>query len=155
MREAAFQEIPDSERILQFKLIFHFQLAFYSKQTYQIFFFQTLQVLALMSGKQKRLIPGKSMFRSRVSSGEGHKLPPFHNCFSVCPSAILRSSTSSWGYRKRSQGREIQKAWSVCAVDVLMKQEGMDIVLEFSKRGGKYSRKEVVVEHQGQCGKVW
>lgn len=38
MREAAFQEIPNLERILQLNLIFHFQLVFYSKQTYQIFF---------------------------------------------------------------------------------------------------------------------
>lgn len=79
MREAALQEIPNLERILQLNLIFHFQLVLYSKQTCQIPF-QTLQMLVLMPGKWKRLNPGKRMFGSRESSGEGHELSPSHNC---------------------------------------------------------------------------
>ena len=42
-----------------------------------------------------------------------------------------------------------------CAVEVLMEQEGMDIGLGLSEGGRKYSRKEMVVEDQGQCGRVW
>lgn len=43
----------------------------------------------------------------------------------------------------------------MCAVEVLMEQEGMDIGLGFSEGGRKYSRKEMVVEDQGQHGEVW
>jgi len=94
MREAAFQETPNLERILQLNLIFHFQLVLYSRQTYQIFLPDSTNV-STDTWKTERLIWGKSKFRSRVSSGEWHELPPSHSCFPVCPIASLRTATSS------------------------------------------------------------
>lgn len=44
MREAAFQEIANLERILQLNLIFHFQVVLYPKQTHQIFFPDSINV---------------------------------------------------------------------------------------------------------------
>lgn len=57
--------------------------------------------------------------------------------------------------QKNAEGAEPGSREDRCAVEVLVEQEGMSIGLGFSEGGRKYSRKEMVVEDQRQCRKVW
>lgn len=160
MREAAFQEIPNLERILQLNLIFHFQLVFYSKQTYQIFFPDSTNV-SIDVWKMEEAHSGQMCVQKQSKFWRGARASPFPQLLSCLPLSQSEKLHRQLRVQKEEprqrnpEGVEHGSYEEMCAVEVLMEQEGMDIGLGFSEGGRKYSRKEMVVEDQGQHGEVW
>lgn len=105
-----------AESYISFSACFIFQT--YSPNFFKLFsfFFLDSTNVSFDAWKMEDAHSGQKHIRSRLCLGKGHKLSPFHSCFPVHSSDNLRSSTSNWGYRKRSQGREMQKVQSMVPV---------------------------------------